>query len=262
MSFQWWCSATGKAWTWSWQPYPGVWILIALLALPAVGGRRTELPASRRARWLFGCALLWAALDWPLGILGAGYLLSAHALQFLLIVYVAVPTLLTGAPAAWIDRIEARTAVVRWLGRATHPMVAIAAFTAVVVITHVPVVVWALRPTQLGSFGVDVAWVLAGALFWWPVIVARPAVSWFAPPIRILYLFLSGMSCVGIGVVLALTDLPLYRLYEMAPRVVALSVRLDQQIAAVLMWVVAHLISLAAIALVFFDWVRREEPAR
>ncbi|HTY79972.1 MAG TPA: cytochrome c oxidase assembly protein [Candidatus Bathyarchaeia archaeon] len=259
MPVQWWCSATGKAWTWTWQPYPGVWILVATLAVPAMAGRRTGLVASQRARWSLGTALFWASLDWPLGTMGAGYLLSAHTLQFLLIAYAAVPIVLTGVPTAWIDPIEARPAVVSWLRRVTHPIVAILAFAAVVVVSHVPAVVDALRPTQLGSFGLDMAWVLAGGLLWWPVIVQRPAFLWFAPPLRILYLFLSGISCIGIGIVLALTDLPLYRLYELAPRIEALPVRFDQQIAAMLMWVVAHLMTLAAITIVFFEWVRGDE---
>jgi len=32
---QWWCSATGIAWTWSWRAYPGVWIMILVLGLAA-----------------------------------------------------------------------------------------------------------------------------------------------------------------------------------------------------------------------------------
>ncbi len=37
---------------------------------------------------------MWAALDWPIGKLGAGYLASAHTIEFLLL------TLLAGSGAA------------------------------------------------------------------------------------------------------------------------------------------------------------------
>jgi putative membrane protein len=247
------------AWTWSWRAYPGVWMFVALLALPAVLGRRTSLLGWRRVRWLLGCALLWASLDWPLGTLGAGYLLSAHSLQFLLIVYGAVPLVLTAVPADWIARLAVGPPAVRGLGRLTHPVVASVTLTAVVVISHLPTVIDTLRPTQLGSFGLDMTWVLAATLFWWPVIVPWPVRAWFGPPVRMLYLFLSGMSCVGIGIQLALTELPLYGLYELAPRVEAIPARADQQVAAMLMWVMAHLLSLAAISVVFFGWARRDE---
>ena len=261
MPLQWWCAATGVAWTWSWRAYPGVWILVALLAALALPGRRTGRTGRQRAWWLLGCALLWASLDWPLGTLGAGYLLSAHALQFLLIVYAAVPLLVAGVPAGWIDRLADGPVPLRRLPDLTHPVIATAIFTAVVVVTHVPAVVDTMRRSQLGSFGLDMAWVLAGALLWWPVVAPRPARPWFSPPIRMLYLFVTGVSCVGIGVVLALTELPLYGLYELAPRVDGISARLDQQVAAMLMWVVAHLMSLFAISIVFFGWVRSEAPA-
>jgi len=264
MPLQWWCSATGIAWTWSWRAYPGVWIMIALLGLLMLIGRPTAMTGGQRGLWLLGSAFLWAALDWPLGVLGAGYLLSAHALQFLLVVYVAVPLLLAGVPPAWFDGVGRHPAVVGLLRSVTHPVAATVLFTAVLVVSHFPFVLDTLRPSQSGSFALDIAWVLAGVLLWWPVIVAVPARPWFPPPVKILYLFVSGLPCTGVGIVLTLTELPLYGLYELAPRVQAIPARVDQQAAGMIMWVVAHLMTLAAISVVFFQWARgieTEAPA-
>jgi putative membrane protein len=215
----------------------------------------------QRARWLLGTALVWAALDWPLGTLGAGYLLTAHAVQFLLMVFIAVPILLTGVPAGWLEGVRRHPAAERLLRAATHPVVAALVSSAVFVVSHVPFVLDTVRPSQLGSCALDIAWLLAGLLLWWAVVLATPARPWFSAPVKILYLFLSGLPCTGIGMVLTLTTLPLYGLYELAPRVHDISARADQQAAGILMWVVAHLMTLAAISVVFFQWAGRDEAA-
>jgi predicted lipoprotein with Yx(FWY)xxD motif len=219
------------------------------------------MTGQRRVWWLLGCSTLWAALDWPLGTLGAGYLLSAHALQFLLIVYVAAPLLLCGLPSVWVGAVGRRPAIVGVLRFTTHPVVAGAVCAAVLVVSHIPSVLDTLRPTQLGSFALDIAWLLAGLLLWWPVIVAVPERPWFPAPVKILYLFLTGLPCVGVGIVLTLTDFPLFGLYELAPRVESIPARIDQQVAGMTMWVVAHLMTFAAISVVFFHWARSTEAA-
>lgn len=260
MPLQWWCSATGVAWTWSWRAYPGVWLVIAALVLGMLPGRPTAAIRGGRRAWLAGSAFLWASLDWPLGTLGAGYLLSAHALQFLLIVYVAAPLLLAGMPRARRGARSHHPMARRVARTVTHPAAAAAIFAAVLVGSHLPFVLDALRPSQFGSFALDVAWLLAGLALWWPVVVAVPERPWFGPPVKMLYLFGSGVPCVAVGIVLTLTELPLYGLYELAPRVEAIPARTDQQAAGILMWVVAHFLTLAAISVVFLHWARRDLP--
>ena len=40
---QWWCSATGEAWSWQWQAYPGVWLFaLTTAALYALAVRRSH----------------------------------------------------------------------------------------------------------------------------------------------------------------------------------------------------------------------------
>ncbi|NNG15659.1 MAG: hypothetical protein HKM89_04195, partial [Gemmatimonadales bacterium] len=85
----WWCSARDVAWTWSWQAYPGVWLFVAMLvglyvtAIVRLGPRHAAEP-ERAVRprhiicFALGIVALWSATDWPLGALGAGYLLSVH----------------------------------------------------------------------------------------------------------------------------------------------------------------------------------------
>ena len=54
-----------------------------------------------------GMAGLWAASDWPLGTLGAGYLLSVHTVLYIIYTMVAAPLLVLGLPP-WMAPTTAR----------------------------------------------------------------------------------------------------------------------------------------------------------
>ena len=184
---QWWCSAQGIAWSWHWRPYPGVWLFTALLlGLFLLGLRRTaalgrgDRPRWRRNAGVVGLVLVWLALDWPVGTLGAGYLSSVHSTQFLLLTFIAPPLLLLGLgplPPATLAR--PRSEVFRIL-------VAALLFNIIVIASHTPRVLDALMPTQFGAFAFDTAWIAAGLLFWQPVLLTRHPIH---PLARIGYIF-------------------------------------------------------------------------
>ena len=47
---QWWCSAQGTQWRWTWVPYPGVWLFVlAATAIAGTGGISVGRLATRRA---------------------------------------------------------------------------------------------------------------------------------------------------------------------------------------------------------------------
>lgn len=78
---QFWCSATGRPWTWEWRAYPGAWLFVLLLIVGyTMLRRRATGPWSfeRVMSFVFGLLAVWAAIDWPIGALGSGYLLSIH----------------------------------------------------------------------------------------------------------------------------------------------------------------------------------------
>ena len=66
---QWWCSASGKPWTWEPQIYPGVWLIMAVLALVfhVLSRRGRTMGESRLVYWSGWTAvgLVWQVLDWP-----------------------------------------------------------------------------------------------------------------------------------------------------------------------------------------------------
>ncbi len=288
MQFQWWCAAQTAAWEWTWQPYPGVWIFTVLLAL----GYRALLRRAERmtgeaaggarvAAFAGGLFALWLALDWPIGALGAGYLASVHMVQFLLIGMIAPPLLLWGIPPAaliaWLEGEPASAAagaagnqartgggttaraprIAAVLRVITHPIVALIAFNAVVGATHMPTVNDTLMVTQLGSFAIDIAWLVGGLIFWWPVAAAAPARPHFHALLKIGYLIALAIAMTPIFLYLTFSDHPVYAVYELAPRVNGIDALADQRVAGLIMKIIGGFILMGVLSVLFFRWARR-----
>lgn len=263
---QWWCAALGEAWEWTWRPYPGVWVFVALcIAAYVLMLRRTPVPAgesrdlgARAAAFGAAVACLWLVLDWPVGALGAGYLASVHMVQFLVIVLAVPPLLLYGVPAQAYRRLPPR--VIAALRPLTHPVVALLLSNLIAFITHVPLVADRLLASQLGSFAIDVAWLAAGLLFWWPVVAPVPERPWFHGLTRIGYLGAQVIASKPLFIYLTFATYPRYATYELAPRITnLLTARADQQAAGLLMEVGGMLILLFAAGILFLRSTSREE---
>lgn len=267
-SVQWWCSAQNVAWSWEWRAYPGVWMFMLVLAAGFAAlllhARRLGVgPAIRpRRTWLgvVGLLLVWSALDWPVGALGGGYLASVHMVQFLLLAMVAPPLLLLGVPAETVRDLTPEPGRSRkLLHRLTHPAITLVLFNVMVFGTHLPVVSDALMPTQAGSFLIDVLWLGGGLLYWWPIagpVVPRPR---FNAPLRMGYLFATMVIMTAPGAMITFADLPIFRTYELAPRVGAISSLGDQRVAGLLMKIGGGVVTWIAISILFYRWHREED---
>lgn len=125
MNVQWWCSASGVPWEWTWRPYLGVWLVVAALGYGYFKLYRSGAPTKKiPAAGVTGLVLIWAAVDWPVGALGAGYLSAAHALKLLPIGFIA-PLLLwldVHETFAWV--LAERPRFARVFNAVTHPLVA------------------------------------------------------------------------------------------------------------------------------------------
>jgi cytochrome c oxidase assembly factor CtaG len=261
---QWWCSAQGEPWTWAWQAYPGVWLFIGLIGYGyARLLRRTREPGANVTPYIAcfgtGLLLLWLALDWPIGALGAGYLASVHMVQFLVLGMIVPPLMLYGIPEATLARLSPR--VVSLLRPVTRPVVAFTSFNLMVVATHLPQVVDPMMATQLGSFLIDMLWLGGGLLFWWPVVVGTPGGSQLRELAKVGYLGLQLIAMKPVFVYLTFSRYPQYATYELAPRISNISARADQQMAGLLMEVAGMIIILIAVGAVFLKWNARENES-
>lgn len=265
----WWCSASNLAWSWTWRPYPGVWLFVAALVTAYLVVLARSHPRSapgkhgatglQIASYLVGAAVLWIASDWPVGTLGSGYLLSVHTLQYALYCLVAPPLLLLGIPRWLILGVE-HSAPRLWhiLRFLANPLVALLIFNAVLLASHTQQVIDGIRPSQLGSFAVDMAWLGGGLALWWPVIAPVPAVSRLSHPWRFGYLFVSTILPTVPAAFLVFADYPLYALYELAPRVNGIPAIEDQLVAGIAMKVLGDVIMWTAMIVVAIRWVRAE----
>jgi putative membrane protein len=266
----WWCAARGLPWTWEWQAYPGVWLCFAAIAgsylwafrrLPPARLAGDDAPTTGRAIVLLvlGLLALWVAADWPLGLLAAGYLLSARTLQYILFVLVAPPLLLLGTPRWLLRRLIRPRAAFRLARLLTRPLLPLVIYNAVLVAVHLPPVVEAVSGSQLGSFGLDAAAILSGFVFWWPALARLPELKPMRYPGRIGYLLLSVFVPTVPAAFFTYSRFPIYGLYELAPRVHNIGAVLDQQVAGLTMKTVGGAILFTTMSVMFFRWHRAEE---
>jgi len=264
----WWCSATNTPWSWAWRAYPGVWLIVILLGVLYFSSRSKALTVDPRIAWrngrvltfLFGLILVWAALDWPIGTLGGGYLASMHTVQWLMLSQVAPPFLILGAPPDAWRMLGASPGWKAVLHRAAGGIFGLVAFNAVLLVTHVPSVTDALTASQFGSFTIDAGWFLSGLALWWPVL-APPGIARLNEPLKIGYLFAATIVPTVPAAMLTFSELPVYQLYELAPRVGGIQAHSDQQLAGLLMKAVADPIMWVSMAILFFRWSAMEKRA-
>ena len=259
---QWWCSAQGVAWTWKWRPYPGIWLMaLGIAGVYWVAVRRgPATPSARRRRligWV-GVLLAWGSLDWPLGPLATGYLASAHAVQFLMLTMVVSPLILVGLEPGLASRPAPIGVAWSVLRVVTMPLMAAVIFNIIAAATHVPAVVDGLMVSQLGSFALDLSWLLAGFALWWPVVMSVPAHD-FPMLFKILYLFLATLVHSGIATVMLFAEFPIYSIYQLAPPMAGLSAMDDLQLAGAIMEIGGLLITFGVMTGLFFTWVNHTD---
>jgi cytochrome c oxidase assembly factor CtaG len=152
-----------------------------------------------------------------------------------------------------------RHGAARWLGNVTAPLVGLIALNAVMLLTHLPAIADPMMATQLGSFAIDMAWLCAGTLFWWPLVAQVPARPRFGQLLRMGYLVLGVMFSpvtIVLVAVLVFNQHPLFATYELAPRVGGLDSVADHQIAGLLMSVGGGAITVVGMTTIFFRWAR------
>jgi putative membrane protein len=245
-----------------------VWIVVATLATlrwRALRRRHTvtgTLDVTTRQRvWFWaGVFALWLASDWPVGALGAGYLASVHMAQYMLYTFVAAPLLLLAAPEWWIRQVLARLRTYRFVSWVSRPVHGIVITNAVLLATHAPWTVDTLRTTQIGSFTLDVVWLFGGFILWYPVLSPLVEHRIALPPLRGLYLFLGSIASLVPAGFMTFASSPLYRSYEIAPRIWLDPID-DQQLAGAVMKVGGLPIVWITILVIWARWATAQQRA-
>ncbi len=143
------------------------------------------------------------------------------------------------------------------------PVVAGILFNVVLIGTNAPLVVDTMRATQIGSFALDMTWILSGLILWLPICSTIPEISGRSYPVKMVYLFLAAATLPMVpGGFLTFADFPLYRTYELAPRVYGFGALNDQQFAGAFMKVGNIPLIWTVIAVMFVRWWRNERWPR
>ena len=207
----------------------------------------------RRRLFLSGLLVLAVSVSWPIDTIGDGYLFSIHMVQYLVMSFVAAPLLVAGMPG-WL--LVALTDPVRGLvRRLTHPVVALAVFNVVLVVSHWPALVEAYLRVDFVHFGMHALWVTAALVFWMPVVNRAPQhFPKLNAPLQMAYLFLSSIIPTVPASWLTWTETPLFPEYAQAPRLWGVSAVQDMQAAGAVMKLGGGIFLWSLIVVIFFRW--------
>jgi cytochrome c oxidase assembly factor CtaG len=195
------------------------------------------IPVWQPVAFLCGLLALWIAVGSPLRSLD-DEMLVVHMVKHLLVMAVAAPLLLLGAP-----HLPLAYPFLHWprVGRVTraltHPVFCWLSATLAVVVWHVPAVFELGMRSHSWHLVQFTCFFVAGLLFWWPVIQPWQEARWSRWSIPV-YLFLATLPCDVLSAYLTFCDYVVYAPYLSASPALYASALDDQQSAGALMWVV------------------------
>jgi putative membrane protein len=218
------------------------------------------IPGWRLASFMSGLFSVWAVGASPLAALDHQSL-TIHMVKHLLLMTVAAPLILAGTPVfplvCGLPKVFIKShpplasLPARWLERCLrHPALCWLAGTAAVIGWHLPVAFQlGMRSHWVHSLE-DVCFLVAGLLFWWPIVQSSPSATRSPRWSMALYLFLATLPCDILSAFLVFCNRLVYPFYLSTPQLFSLSPLQDQECAGALMWVwvtFAYLIPAVAI---------------
>jgi len=217
------------------------------------------IPGQRLAAFMSGLFSVWAAVASPLAPLDHQSL-TMHMIKHLLLMTVGAPLLLAGAPAfplvcglpkLFIQSHPLLGLPARWFkGCLMHPGLCWLAGTVAVIGWHLPIAFQLGMRSPWAHYLEDLSFLVAGLLFWCPIVQSSPgakkSLRWSAA----FYLFFATLPCDILSAFLVFCNRLVYPFYLSTPQLFSMAPRQDQECAGALMWVwvtFAYLIPAVAI---------------
>jgi putative membrane protein len=255
------------------EPIPLYLLAGATLAYLAMFRRARErgqarlFPVRRAVCFVSGAVLVGMTVFGPLAAYDHTFL-SVHMIQHFLLITIAPPLLLAGAPLTLVlvslTRSERHRLVYPVLhSRAfhafTHPGVGLALFALIPTTWYItPMFELSLESDILHYVGYGV-FLFAGIHYWWPIMPFNPT-RWHMPfPVQLLYLFALLPIHAFLGLLFYEPSQVLYPALEQAPRAWGPGPLMDQQFAGAFMFVMGEAIGLLALLLVAYRWSKHDE---
>src|SRR5438128_1736894 len=253
----------------SWNLDP--WLLFPALViglLYARGWRRQYKRAPDRfgfphlVSFYAGLTAVLFALVSPLDTF-AGWLLTVHMIQHLLLMMVAPPLLLYGAPYLpllfGLPRDFLRDGLRPFLASPTlrkvgqfivHPIFSLSAFVFTNTAWHLPAMYELALRSPTWHQVEHVCFLTTALLFWWPIIQPYPWVAHTQRWLIVPYLFLADIQNTALSAFLIFCERVLYPTYRIVPRITSLTPLDDQAAAGAIMWVAGSIFFLVPVGLI------------
>jgi putative membrane protein len=237
--------------------------------------RVTSIPAWRAGSFLLGLFLIWLAVGSSLTAFDET-LLTVHMIQHLLLMTFAPALILMGAPVMPLLHGLPRNFVQTFLAplfrypplqRAGHffsqPAFCWIAAAAALLGWHTPPAFTLALQSEAWHAFEHSSFLVAGLLFWWPVIQPWPSVPHWARWSVLLYLFLATLPCDILSAYLTFCDRLVYPVYLNTPRPFGISALADQECAGALMWTCITIVYLLPAAILTIRLLEtRASPTR
>jgi len=244
----------------SWSIPPAATFAIVLSALVYLRGwwllRRAGapfLPPWRAVTFLVGLFSLWVALASPMDVFNS-FVLTAHMLQHMVLMMIAPPLILLGAPLIPMVRglpifaaREFAGPLVNWsvaqkVGNTlTNPICALLLMSLAMFAWHTPSLYeLALRSSTWHQVE-HACFFLTSLIFWWPVVQPWPSRMQWSRWAMVPYLLVADLQNTALSAILCFSDRVLYPSYSTTPRLFGFSALEDQVAAGAIMWVMGSL---------------------
>lgn len=228
---------------------------------------RRQFPRWRAVCYLSGIVLVLVTVFGPFAAYDHTFL-SVHMLQHFLLITIAPPLLLAGAPLTLVLVSAGRKARGRYFYPVlhsrpfhafTHPLVGLALFALIPTMWYTtPLFEQALTNEWLHYAGYAI-FLFAGLHYWWPLIPANPT-RWHMPyPVRLIYLLALVPIHAFLGSMFYQPERVIYPQLSAIPRAWGPAPLLDQQAAGAFMFIAGELIGLIALMIVAAQWATAEE---
>ncbi len=251
---------------WRLEPLPIAVTLVAVLfyALGTGPLRRRFFPgevypATKALLFYLSMALLTLTFVSPLHTIGELFLLSAHMLTMMLVIFVVAPIFLLGIPGWLISPLALHPVIKPILRFFTRPVVNVIHFNLAFLIIHIPVLLKTLMFTgDLLHYYTYFTIFGAAVLMWWPVMNPLPdALPSPTYKVQLIYLVVLIFAHNPFSTVFSFATGLIYPWYERTSQAIGASALQDQQLAGVIMGVVYMTVMLIAIGTVFVRWFSR-----
>lgn len=220
----------------------------------------TPYPRGQAVCFYLGMVLNYLAVGSPLDQFGEDYLFSLHMVQHLIIIYLTPPLLLLGLPWWLTDTLLRPPWIKKTAAFLLHPAVCCTAFVVLFGLWHLPELYEAALRNRSIHILEHVTIFFTALQMWWLFLGPSRLIPPCRYPIRILASFMLMAAHMPILGLLALSENPLYRTYELAPRIIPnFSAMDDQVLGGTMMEMVAALVSVGLLGWSIWGWMKDDD---